>query len=1010
MTATSPYLANPDSDLVGLGLGPFTLTTWFRSKQAAPDYVAAALCVTPALKLVLNTDGTLTLTAYTPPSGVEVTVSSALPVVAADWSFIAIAFDPAASTLTLTLNGVASSVSVAAIAASSLHNYSAEFQLGSTDRLDTSTTTAAFDLDEASIWGRVLTLSELATIYETGSGNAYPFFNGAFNMIFQGDVLGPITEPVLIASASTLWDVSPLFDSVAQRYQAEFTPLFSGAVASRGYSWVATNFNNKIIVAQHDNNALYWIPGATTAPALPGLPIGDAQWDGVISFYDHIVLWKDDRLKWSDIDNFYTFIPVAETAVSTSLTLANSFVQPAPGGNVSVTIVNPTAAVASISLTGSMAAGSVAVGSTGTLLLTIVNSGTTDLIVTGISMPPQFTGSYAGTIPVGGSVPVVITFTPPAPGSYDGAVTVASNATSGTSTIGISGTGIGLTKTITLSGTLNFGSCVSGKTLVSALTITNTGTDTVTVSSIVYPIGYTGAWSGTIAAGAQQIVAVTFSPTSASTYSGNITVTSDATGTNIIAVTGTGVTSLTATMFLTDNGTCQFGNVTTGSTPSGTLRIYNPSGASITIVGVTVPAGFSATYSGTIAAYSFNDVTVTFSPVSAIAYGGAISVAASGAVGGTPSLFISGTGTVAGAVIVLSGSLAFGDVPTIGTAQGLLTITNPGASALTVTSISYPTGFAGAYAGTVAPGASVSVVVTFAPTSAITYTGTLTVNTSGVVTGTNTLAVSGTGFDLPTPAPLVAGQFVSLIDIQGAQTYYNFYQVVSMTGTSLVLTLQDLTGVTPAGSVIAVSGHTFVTVDANEAGETQVTGSDMNGPIYKVTQNGDYAYIFKERSIQSMQYTGLGNGTFFIHRELVGEGLISRDALVNRNDGVLVFLGHKDLYTYQGGPNLNPVCRQTTKQLFTELDRARLDAIKLFHNENAHEIWVKYPVSGGFRVLIWNYIEDSATFDDYDALAEFTALGLMDWASDVVWEQVPGYDDLDEFGFTRLARLGSRRC
>jgi hypothetical protein len=204
-----------------------------------------------------------------------------------------------------------------------------------------------------------------------------------------------------------------------------------------------------------------------------------------------------------------------------------------------------------------------------------------------------------------------------------------------------------------------------------------------------------------------------------------------------------------------------------------------------------------------------------------------------------------------------------------------------------------------------------------------------------------------------------------------------------MEDTSLVLRLVDLTGATPTGLTMPADGRKFFTVDANEAGETRVVGEAMNGPILKVAPQGDYAFILKERSIQSLQYTGISNGVFFIHNEVSGEGLISREAVVSRHDGVIIFLGHKELYAYQGGPNPVPVCQQQTRQLFSELDRSRLDAIRLFHNENRKEVWVKYPITDGFRVLVWNYIEDSATLDDFAPSTEFTAFGLADWTSDV---------------------------
>ena len=101
------------------------------------------------------------------------------------------------------------------------------------------------------------------------------------------------------------------------------------------------------------------------------------------------------------------------------------------------------------------------------------------------------------------------------------------------------------TRIISLSGDLNFGNVQVGTTSTKTLTISNTGNSTLTVTSISYPTGFSGSWSGTISAGGSNNVPVTFSPTQAITYSGNLTVNSNATsGTNTKSVSGTGVQSI----------------------------------------------------------------------------------------------------------------------------------------------------------------------------------------------------------------------------------------------------------------------------------------------------------------------------------------------------------------------------------------------------------------------------------------------------------------------------------
>jgi len=96
-------------------------------------------------------------------------------------------------------------------------------------------------------------------------------------------------------------------------------------------------------------------------------------------------------------------------------------------------------------------------------------------------------------------------------------------------------------------------------------------------------------------------------------------------------------------------------------------------------------------------------------------------------------------------VISLSGDLAFGNVTAGSSATRILTISNTGNSTLTVSSISYPSRFSGNWSGgTIAAGSTRNVTVTFSPTAAQSYGGTITVN-SDKTSGTNARSCSGTG-------------------------------------------------------------------------------------------------------------------------------------------------------------------------------------------------------------------------------------------------------------------------
>ena len=161
------------------------------------------------------------------------------------------------------------------------------------------------------------------------------------------------------------------------------------------------------------------------------------------------------------------------------------------------------------------------------------------------------------------------------------------------------------------------------------------------------------------------------------------------------------------------------------------------------------------------------------------------------------------TTPTASAMMSLSGNLAFGNVTIGTTATSTLTITNSGNADLTVTGIAFPAGFTGNWSsGTIARGASQAVIVTFAPTAAQAYTGTLTVNTNPAATSNNTMSVTGTGTAVPT------------------------------------FTLSGLVTETPPTTSTVVSGVVVTVIDGANQGKTATTGADGRYQITGVVNGG----------------------------------------------------------------------------------------------------------------------------------------------------------------------------
>jgi hypothetical protein len=193
-------------------------------------------------------------------------------------------------------------------------------------------------------------------------------------------------------------------------------------------------------------------------------------------------------------------------------------------------------------------------------------------------------------------------------------------------------------------------------------------------------------------------------------------------------------------------GDLAFGDVTVGSTVNRTLTIFNDGNATLNVSGISYPSGFSGAWSGTISAGGAKTVSVTFSPSSATTYGSTITVN-SDKTSGTNTISCSGRGVSASStrIVRLSGDLSFGTVTVGQTSTRQLTINNDGNATLTVSSITYTSGFSGDWnGGTIGPGSSKAVNVTFAPPTGTTYNGTVTVN-SDKTSGTNTTTCSGAG-------------------------------------------------------------------------------------------------------------------------------------------------------------------------------------------------------------------------------------------------------------------------
>jgi len=197
--------------------------------------------------------------------------------------------------------------------------------------------------------------------------------------------------------------------------------------------------------------------------------------------------------------------------------------------------------------------------------------------------------------------------------------------------------------------TLGFGSVVDGTTASQTITITNTGTASVTVSSVTLS-GTTFTITGvstplTIGAGQSVTFTVSFKPSGTSTASGTISITSNAEN-FAVDLSGTGVAA--DPTIAANTSSLSFGNVTVNTSASQPVVLTNTGNANLNITSVSASgAGFSASGGSnvTLAPNQSTSVTVTFDPTAAGSVTGGLTIKSNAT--NTPSVQLTGAGVSA---------------------------------------------------------------------------------------------------------------------------------------------------------------------------------------------------------------------------------------------------------------------------------------------------------------------------------------------------------------------------
>jgi hypothetical protein len=448
--------------------------------------------------------------------------------------------------------------------------------------------------------------------------------------------------------------------------------------------------------------------------------------------------------------------------------------------------------------------------------VTIQNSGQADVQISQVSVTGAGFGvsgiATPATIHAGQSMVLQVTFAPTTAGGASGAVVVTSDAVPSTANITLSGSGVAASYTMSLApASLNFGNINVGSSTTQNVQLSNTGNSSVTVTQVAASgagISVSGVAMPLTLAPSQGVpLTVKYSPTVSGATAGSVTVT-NSDGVNATeAVTGT---AIQAGLSITP-ASATFGSVVTGNANSQTIQIRNSGTANLTISQATVTgAGFSLTGLAlplTLAPGQGGNFNVQYAPQGAGNASGAVSIV-SNAPNSPTNVALSGTGVAATYTISVNPtSLSFGSVTDGSSAAQGFTVTNTGNSNVAVSGMNLTgTGYSilsGAGAVNLSPNQSASVSVQFAPTTAGSANGSVSI-VSNATGSASSVTLSGTGVAPNVQHAVGLNWGASTSTVAG----YNVYRS-TVSGTSYVKVNSALVGGFTYSDGSVQSGHTY---------------------------------------------------------------------------------------------------------------------------------------------------------------------------------------------------------
>jgi hypothetical protein len=462
-----------------------------------------------------------------------------------------------------------------------------------------------------------------------------------------------------------------------------------------------------------------------------------------------------------------TFHPTTTGTRTGTVTIADNAAGSPETINLTGTGATSSGAQVQLSPSSVTFSGAVLLGqSTSATTVTLANTGTATLTITGISLgganPSDFTqtNTCGSSVAAGAHCGISVTFHPTAAGTRSASVLISDDASGSPQSIAVSGLGTEVKLSATSE---SFPAIAVGQTSApQTVTLTNVGSTALSITSIsvagTNPSDFTETnnCGSSVAASGSCTLTFTFHPTATGTRSASVSITDNGGASpQTISLSGTGGTSSGAQVQLSPSTVTFYAPIAVGQTTTNpkTVTLTNTGTATLSITSIAMsgadPSDFSQTNTcgSSVAAGATCTISINFQPTAIDTRTASVSIS-DNAAGSPQTVPLSGPGTY----VKLSGNGHGFPTTTVGQTSSpySVTLTNVGPTALTISSITLggtnPSDFTETNncGSSVASNGSCTLTMTFHPTVTGTRSALVSISDNGG-SSPQTISLSGTG-------------------------------------------------------------------------------------------------------------------------------------------------------------------------------------------------------------------------------------------------------------------------